>query len=145
MSTDRSGPGPSGGNAPRSSRFAPEELRAFEILLRRRRDFLLGNVQKLEDEACRKGVEAAGDLSTLPLHLADLATDTQQQEMSFAFMESEQGQLQAIEDSLESLRDGTFGSCENCDREIAFDRLRAIPYARLCLECKRREEEGRAA
>src|SRR5205823_14641967 len=84
-----------------SKRFAPDELRAFKRLLLRRRALLTGNVQKLEDEACRKGSEAAGDLSTMPLHPADIATDTQQQDMSVYFMENENGQLQNIEDALE--------------------------------------------
>lgn len=125
-----------------SRRFAPDELRAFERLLQRRRAFLLGNVRKLEDEACRKGSDAAGDLSTMPLHPADLATDTQQQDMSLFFMENENVQIQDIEEALERIQEDRFGLCEECDREIALERLRAIPYAPLCVECKRRQEEA---
>lgn len=125
-----------------SKRFASDELRAFERLLQRRRAFLLGNVRRLEDEACRKGADAAGDLSTMPLHPADLATDTQEQDMSIFFMENENGQLQQIEEALERLKEDKFGLCEECDNEIALERLRAIPYAPLCLDCKRRQEEA---
>lgn len=125
-----------------SRRFSADELRAFERLLQRRRAFLIGNVRRLEDEACRKGSDAAGDLSTMPLHPADLATDTQQQDMSIFFMENENGQLQAIEEALERIHEDNFGLCEECEHEIALERLRAIPYAPLCLECKRRQEEA---
>ena len=124
-----------------SQRFAADEVVAFEHLLQQRRQFLQGNVRGLEDEACRKGTDAAGDQSTVPLHPADVATDLQQQDMSLAFMESENVRLQDIEDALERLRDDRFGLCEECDREIAVERLRAIPYAPLCVECQRRQEE----
>ena len=125
-----------------SKRFPSEELRAFERLLQQRRQFLLRNIRRLEDEACRKGSDAAGDLSTIPLHPADLATDTQQQDMSLVFMENENVRLQDIEEALERIRDDRFGLCEECDREIVIERLRAIPYAPLCVECQRREEEA---
>jgi RNA polymerase-binding protein DksA len=125
-----------------SERFAADELRAFERLLQRRRAFLLGNVRKLEDEACRKGADAAGDLSTMPLHPADMATDTQQQDMSIYFMENENVQLQTIEEALERIQEDRFGLCEECEHEIALERLRAIPYAPLCVDCQRRQEEA---
>jgi RNA polymerase-binding protein DksA len=127
-----------------SQRFAADEVAAFEHLLQQRRQFLLGNVRRLEDEACRKGTDASGDQSTVPLHPADVATDLQQQDMSLAFMESENVQLQDIEEALERLHDDRFGLCEECDREIAVERLRAIPYAPLCLDCQRRQEEEAA-
>lgn len=125
-----------------SQRFATDVLRAFERLLQRRRQFILGNVRRLEDEACRKGSDAAGDLSTVPLHPADMATDLQQQDMSLVFMENENVQLQDIEEALERIRDDRFGMCEECDREIAEERLRAIPYTAHCVDCKRRQEEA---
>jgi len=62
--------------------------------------------------------------------------------MSLVFMENENVQLQDIEEALERIRDDRFGLCEECGCEIAFERLRAIPYAPLCLDCKRREEEA---
>jgi RNA polymerase-binding protein DksA len=126
-----------------SKRFPAEELRAFEHQLQQRRQFLLRNVRSLEDEACRKG-DTAGDLSTIPLHPADLATDMQQQDMSLVFMENENVQIQDIEDALERIHEDRFGLCEECEHEIALERLRAIPYAPLCVDCKRRQEEEAA-
>jgi DnaK suppressor protein len=134
---------PSSGPARRSSvRFTEDELRAFERLLQRRRAILMGNVRRLEDEACRKGADAAGDLSTMPLHPADMATDTQQQDMSLLFMENENVRIQDIEEALERIHEDRFGLCEECEQEIALERLRAIPYAPLCVGCKRSQEEA---
>jgi DnaK suppressor protein len=125
-----------------SQRFSADELRAFERLLQRRRTVLTGNMRRLEDEACRKGSDGAGDQSTIPLHPADLATDTQEQDLSLFFMENENVQLQDIEDALERIREDRFGLCEECEREIVLERLRAIPYAPLCVDCQRRQEEA---
>ncbi len=135
---------PSGPSRRASQRFSGDELRAFERLLQRRRAILMGNVRRLEDEACRKGSDAAGDLSTIPLHPADLATDTQQQDMSLLFMQNENVRLQDIEEALERIKEDRFGLCEECEQEIALERLRAIPYAPLCVDCKRRQEEEAA-
>jgi len=132
-------PGPSRRS---SVRFEGDELRAFERLLQRRRAILMGNVRRLEDEACRKGADAAGDLSTMPLHPADMATDTQQQDMSLLFMQNENVRIQDIEEALERIQEDRFGLCEECEQEIALERLRAIPYAPLCMDCKRRQEEA---
>ena len=64
------------------------ELKEFKTLLLHRKAVLQGDVKTLEDEACKKGTDAAGDLSTLPMHLADLGTDSHEQDISLGLMES---------------------------------------------------------
>ncbi|MFN3484046.1 MAG: TraR/DksA family transcriptional regulator [Planctomycetota bacterium] len=116
---------------------SPPQLREFEELLRRRRQALLGDVQGLEDGARYRG-GGSGELSSLPVHLADLASD------SFERVEGVSQQIREIDEALERIRDRTFGICEGCQAEIPLERLRAIPYARLCVTCKREEEERAA-
>lgn len=48
--------------------------------------------------------------------------------------------LRDVEDALTRLELGTFGRCEGCGRPIAAERLRALPRARLCVRCQRRED-----
>jgi DnaK suppressor protein len=50
--------------------------------------------------------------------------------------------LKAIDAALAKIEAGTFGICETCGQSIAEERLAAIPYARQCIDCKRREERG---
>jgi RNA polymerase-binding protein DksA len=88
----------------------------------------------------KKGSDAAGDLSTLPMHLADMGTDSFEQDMSLGLMENETDELHEIEEALERIKDGSFGLCENCKKRIPKERLKAIPYARLCVDCKMKEE-----
>jgi DnaK suppressor protein len=116
------------------------ELSEFKTLLLHRKAVLQGDVKTLEDEACKKGTDAAGDLSTLPMHLADLGTDSFEQDISLGLMENESDELHEIQEAFERIKDGTFGLCESCRKKIPKERLKAIPYARLCVSCKKKEE-----
>lgn len=117
-----------------------KELGEFKAILLHRRRILIGDVQGLEGEAMKKGADAAGDLSTLPMHLADLGTDSFEQDISLGLMENKSGAIREIEEALERIKEGTFGLCEGCRKRIPKERLRAIPYTRLCVQCKKREE-----
>ncbi len=116
------------------------ELNEFKALLILRKKLLQGDVKTLEDEGCKKGTDAAGDLSTLPMHLADLGTDSFEQDITLGLMENESDELHEIEEALDRIKDGSFGLCENCKKKIPRERLKAIPYTRLCVNCKKKEE-----
>ena len=116
------------------------ELKEFKALLLARKAVLQGDVKTLEDEACKKGTDAAGDLSTLPQHLADLGTDSHEQDISLGLMENETDELREIQEAFERIKDGSFGLCETCRKKVPKERLKAIPYARLCVACKKKEE-----
>jgi RNA polymerase-binding transcription factor DksA len=77
--------------------------------------------------------------------LVDVATETFEREKGLALESSVQGMLQMVEDALRRARTGTYGVCDGCGRLIDMNRLRAIPYARLCIKCKEREERLRSA
>ena len=81
------------------------------------------------------GGEAVGDLSSVPMHLADQGTDMFSQEISATLLEHEEHVLLEIDRALERLDQGTFGACENCGKPIQAGRLEAIPYARFCTTC----------
>jgi len=120
--------------------LSKSELNEFKALLLTRKKVLQGDVKTLEDEACKKGSDAAGDLSTLPMHLADLGTDSHEQDISLWLMENESDEIHEIQEAFERIKDGSFGLCETCRKKIPKERLRAIPYTRLCVSCKKKEE-----
>jgi len=52
--------------------------------------------------------------------------------------------LQAIDDALARIDDGTYGVCESCESDIAEARLEALPFTRLCINCQaEREKEAK--
>jgi DnaK suppressor protein len=63
-------------------------------------------------------------------------------ELDYTLEENEEEVLASVDAALGRIEDGTFGLCARCGNPIAEDRLRAIPYATLCIDCKRKDERG---
>jgi RNA polymerase-binding transcription factor DksA len=119
------------------------ELKNYQQMLLDLRDRLNGDVSHLADEALRQtGREAGGNLSSMPIHMADLGTDAFEQENTLNLLQNEEQVLADIAAALERLDRGAFGTCEECGGEIPDARLRALPYARYCVDCARKQELG---
>jgi len=104
---------------------------------------LIGDVNYMENEALRKSrLDAAGDLSSMPIHMADLGTDNFEQEFSLGLMDSERKILLEIVAALRRMNDGTFGICEGTGNPISKARLNANPWARYCIDYARMVEKG---
>jgi RNA polymerase-binding protein DksA len=115
------------------------ELESFRQQLLGLGKELQGKVSDLGQEALRKaGGEESGNLSNTPLHLADLASDNFEQEIAIRLLETEEQRLEEVAAALERIANGAFGRCDECHREISKERLRAIPYTRLCIDCANR-------
>ncbi|MDZ4674344.1 MAG: TraR/DksA C4-type zinc finger protein [Gemmatimonadota bacterium] len=86
-----------------------------------------------------------GDLSSYSFHMADQGTDTMEREKQFLFASQEGRYLWHVNEALRRLygSPATFGTCHSCGQEIAFDRLDALPHARLCITCKAKEEDAK--
>ena len=86
-----------------------------------------------------------GDLSSYSFHMADQGTDAMEREKQFLFASQEGRYLWHVNEALRRLY-GTpekFGHCHQCGQEINFERLDALPHARLCITCKEKEEDGK--
>jgi RNA polymerase-binding protein DksA len=122
------------------------ETEHFRDQLRRLADRLNGEVTSLAREALQSsGGDATGGLSRTPMHLADLGTDHFEQELSLGFLENKTRTLEEIAEAVQRIRDGTFGQCERCGRDIAVERLQAVPFTRHCIACARKLEQREAA
>jgi DnaK suppressor protein len=125
------------------TRLSPAEIEHFRQLLLQRRKEILGNVSEIEGEALRKSrLDASGDLSSMPIHMADLGTDNFEQEFSLELMDSERRLLEEIEDALNRIENGTYGICEGTGKPISKARLEAQPWARYSIEYAKKLEEG---
>jgi len=81
------------------------ELKAFKATLENIRARLRGDVSMMADAALRKTrSEASGDLSSMPIHMADIGSDAYEQEFTLSLMASEEGTLELIEQALERIR-----------------------------------------
>ncbi len=119
------------------------EMKPYKEILLELRARLRGDVTALADAALSKSrSEASGDLSSMPIHMADIGSDNYEQEFTLSTMESEQETLDAIESALERIEDRTYGKCEDCEKPIPKTRLKAIPYTTLCIKCASKREQG---
>ena len=76
----------------------------------------------------------------------DLASEERDREISFILTARERGKVEAIQEALGRVDEGSYGICENCEAEIAPARLEALPFSRLCVSCQaEREKEAKAA
>jgi DnaK suppressor protein len=115
----------------------------FKQLLLEKRKEILRNVNEFEDEALKKSrLDATGDLSSMPIHMADLGTDNYEQEFALGLMDSERKLLREIDNSLGRIEEGTYGICEGTGKPIPKARLEAQPWARYCVEYARMLEQG---
>ena len=113
-----------------------QEIKKLKENLIRRRD------------AIRRALK--GDLSLLQeLHqdrtgdVLDAAADTVQDELNSQLVEVESRELKAIDEAIARLENGTYGKCDGCGKSIPLTRLRAIPYATDCIDCRRTAERSR--
>ena len=126
------------------TRLGPADMERFQQLLLQKRREILSNVSDIEGEALRKSrLDASGDLSSMPIHMADLGTDNIEQEFSLELMDSERRLLVQIEDALGRIETGTYGICEGTGKPISKARLEAQPWARYSVEYAKMVEEGR--
>jgi DnaK suppressor protein len=111
-----------------------------EALIDRKRQ-LLSNVANLENEALGDAAsDGGGNLSTMPLHMADIGSDTYEQEKNLDLMETEREELLQINEAFRRIEEGKYGVCDDCEKAIPKKRLDAIPYAVLCITCKEKQE-----
>lgn len=121
--------------------LSKEQLKQFRQLLITERAKLASEIRSLAQDAAKSPREASGDLSAYTVHMADMAADTYDRELSMNIVSSEQELLYQIDDALKRLDDGTFGVCQQCSQPITMSRLKAVPYASMCIACQRTKEQ----
>ncbi|MCP4456282.1 MAG: TraR/DksA family transcriptional regulator [Planctomycetes bacterium] len=141
--TKKDAPKTKTGAAPKKGLSAQDLAYFQELLLGKRRE-LLRNVTDIENGALRKNrLDASGDLSMMPVHMADLGTDNYEQEFALDLMDSERKVLLEIDQALARIKDKTYGICLGTEMQISMARLKAQPWTRFCIEHARKlENEG---
>jgi DnaK suppressor protein len=120
-----------------------DETELFKERLLLLRSRLRGDVTQLADAALKKNrSQANGDLSSMPIHMADIGSDNFEQEFTLSLMETEGGTLEKIDAALERIEEGTYGECEECGAKIPKQRLAAVPYTTMCVKCASRSERS---
>ena len=113
-----------------------KELQFFKKQLVQDRSLLLQAISPKMDPSPKTGDPEGGDV-------CDIASSDRERELRLRLSEREREKLRAIEDAIERIDDGSFGTCEECGAKIPIGRLKVMPFTTVCVPCKSREEQQR--
>ena len=118
------------------------DVKPFKEMLLQLRARLRGNVSSLADAALSSNGAGKGGSSAVSNHMADMGSDTYEQNNTILLMNNEGESLTQIEGALERVEEGVYGVCLECETKIPKTRLKAIPYSPHCVKCASELEGG---
>jgi RNA polymerase-binding transcription factor DksA len=102
---------------------------------------LSNNIDHLQNDALKTAGDTVDELSDVPAeHMADRGSDNFMRDLKISVLQNTDAELCDVNLALDKIEDGTYGSCEHCSGKIAMKRLKALPFARLCMSCQQEEE-----
>lgn len=113
----------------------PAEVEALRVSLESKRRELLN----LYEHDVHVGQESADDSADDSI---DRANNSFNRELMFSLSDTERQTLILVEEAFERLESGEYGKCVHCVRPIGLARLKAVPWARYCIDCQESEERG---
>ena len=110
---------------------------------------LLGEKRRIEEELENSNrfnlneslTDSVQELSAYDNHPADLGSETFEREKDLALCNNLHELYLRVNEALGYIEQGRYGVCENCGNEINVERLDALPYTTLCIDCQRGEED----
>jgi RNA polymerase-binding transcription factor DksA len=131
--------GKSMGKKRQAAKLSAKQLEHYRELLLEKLQEIIGDMGSMEESV----FSGSGELSSMPVHLADIGTDSYEQEFSLGLMAEEKKLLSEILQALERIKKKTYGICEGLGVLIEANRLEAIPWTRYSLEYARMLESGK--
>jgi RNA polymerase-binding protein DksA len=123
-------------------KFNKKELAEFKKRILKRKEQILEGIRHISEDTLKKSQkEASGDISGYTYHMADVASDAYDREFSLGLASHERKMIYEFDDALKKIDEGAFGICEDCKSLITKVRLKAVPYARLCVKCQEKREK----
>lgn len=123
-----------------------KEWDPYRAALLAKRKALMGDLHGMRDEVMGQSQQdASGDLSKMPIDMADVGSDSYEREFTISLIEGDQSILAEIDEALDRMANGAFATCTNpeCGKPIPRARLEIKPYAKLCIECQKKSEKGK--
>lgn len=119
----------------KSATMEKKRLEHFKKRLVQKQTELLQAVSRNEQDGRAADEEATQDV-------ADKAINSYTKEFLFHLSNSDRNLLQMVAEALQRIKDGTYGQCASCGNDMNPKRLEAVPWARHCLNCQEKVEQG---
>jgi len=121
--------------------FGKRELNEFKKRLLEEREELQRQASEIEESSFGGGQsDLTGDVASFDEEFADAGTATFERERDLSLSNNIKDLLEKIDHALRRIDEGTYGLCEKCERPIEKARIKALPYATLCIRDKQAEE-----
>ncbi len=115
----------------------------YKKILLEKREEIVSEINRIARENLKSQKEASGDLSGYSYHMADMASDSYDREFSLNIASEEQQIIYEIDEALKCIDEGKYGKCLTCNKKIPARRLKAVPYAKHCIQCQSKEEKDK--
>lgn len=115
-----------------------KEVEKYRALLLEKWHEIVGDVTTMEENI----FQGSGELSSMPVHMADIGSDSFEQEFGLDLLAEEKKILAEIQQALKRIDEGEYGICEGLGNPIEKRRLEAIPWTRYSLEYAQLLEKG---
>ncbi len=112
-----------------------KKLESFKKRLETRQQELRRTVTRTQQDGRSADEDTAQDI-------ADRAASSYTKEFLFSQSNNDRGLLQLVEEAIQRLEEGRFGLCVQCGGEMQHKRLEAVPWARHCIPCQEKQEQG---
>lgn len=101
---------------------------------------LLDSKNKILQEVSQKIKSESNVLKFEIGDIYDIASNERERELTLILGDRDREKLSEIDDALDRIKDNSYGDCEECGEPITENRLRALPFTRVCVECQSRNE-----
>jgi DnaK suppressor protein len=127
----------------RAAKFDKGEIDEIRRRLEAERGELEERIEEIEANVFEKTQSDLTGEAGFDEDFADAGTATFDRERELSIQNNVRDLVGQIDRAIARIDDGTYGTCERCGRPIDAPRLKALPHALLCMDCKRREERAR--
>ncbi len=118
-----------------------KDMKLFKEALLKEKERLFKDLDDKEKNNLGKSFkDISGEVSSHKMHMADIASDNAEENTSLDLLSSEEKHLKQIQDALKRIQKKTYGKCSKCGKDISMKRLKAVPFAELCVDCQEKEE-----
>ena len=118
-----------------------KELARFRKLIENEREKVHQKLGVIEEEISDRAANQGGAGQAYSNHMADIGSDAIEQEQAFLHASQGSDYLRLLDDALRRIDNETYGNCEECEGKIPIKRLEAYLPARLCIDCKSKQEK----
>lgn len=119
------------------------DIKEMKSRLLKLRAQLEHDVAVKEHDVAESGDDLVPERGGVSNHMADDANETVEQATMLTLQHTAERHLDHVNEALARIEEGKYGTCTNCGKQINPDRLEALPFSTLCIDCQNLSDKGR--